>query len=474
VQDQYDAIIVGTGFASSFFLARYLERAAANARVLVLEKGPAPSHDWRRANRKAIERDSRRAVVNLTPEKMWRFNLSFGGGSNCWWAATPRLLPNDFRLKTTYGVGRDWPVTYDELEPHYTAAEELMSVAGPEKSPFPRSRPYPLPPHRLNDPDEILQAAYPDAYFAQPTARPTRSVPEKRPRCCANSVCTLCPIDSKFTIQNSLREPYEDPRVTLELEASVEAVRVEASVARGVSYRAEGVDKSARGDLVALGANAIFNPHILARSGLTHPLLGRRLFEQVSVDAMVDLDGVDGFQGSTVITGHGYMLYDGPHRRERPAVLLESINAPSLRDERGKWLQRMWLRCIFEDLPRKVNQVRSDPNRPEKPQIQFSRRSTYVDRGIAALPAELERVLAPLPVEKLTVSKKLSPTESHILGTALMGNDPEDSVVDRHLVHHQVRNLLVLGGSAFPVSSPANPTLTISALSLWAADRLLG
>ena len=32
----YDAIIVGTGFASSFFLAEYLQRAAPTDRILVL------------------------------------------------------------------------------------------------------------------------------------------------------------------------------------------------------------------------------------------------------------------------------------------------------------------------------------------------------------------------------------------------------------------------------------------------------
>jgi choline dehydrogenase-like flavoprotein len=55
-----------------------------------------------------------------------------------------------------------------------------------------------------------------------------------------------------------------------------------------------------------------------------------------------------------------------------------------------------------------------------------------------------------------------------------MGKDTTDSVVDRHLIHHQYRNLLVLGASAFPTASPAYPTLTLSALSLWAADHLLG
>jgi choline dehydrogenase-like flavoprotein len=54
-----------------------------------------------------------------------------------------------------------------------------------------------------------------------------------------------------------------------------------------------------------------------------------------------------------------------------------------------------------------------------------------------------------------------------------MGNDPSDSVVDRTLRHHKVRNLLVLGSGAFPTCPAANPTLTLSSLSTWAAARLL-
>jgi choline dehydrogenase-like flavoprotein len=32
----------------------------------------------------------------------------------------------------------------------------------------------------------------------------------------------------------------------------------------------------------------------------------------------------------------------------------------------------------------------------------------------------------------------------------------------------------VLGSSAYPSASPAYPTLTVSALSLWAADHIIG
>ena len=78
-----------------------------------------------------------------------------------------------------------------------------------------------------------------------------------------------------------------------------------------------------------------------------------------------------------------------------------------------------------------------------------------------------------LPVEDVIIAKDFVETDAHVLGTVVMGDDPLLSVVDRHLIHHRVRNLLVLGGSAFPTSSPANPTLTLSALSLWAADHLI-
>jgi choline dehydrogenase-like flavoprotein len=84
------------------------------------------------------------------------------------------------------------------------------------------------------------------------------------------------------------------------------------------------------------------------------------------------------------------------------------------------------------------------------------------------------RVLSPLPVERIEFREAPEDTESHILGGTVMGRDPESSVVDPFLVHHRVRNLLVLGGGTFPTGSPSNPTLTISALALRASENLWG
>jgi choline dehydrogenase-like flavoprotein len=469
----YSVIVVGTGFASSFFLREYLAHAGRGDRVLVLERGHRDGHAWQISRRRNSRIDHHRTFLRAgRPEKDWNFTVAFGGGSNCWWACTPRFLPNDFRLRSRYGVGRDWPLAYDDLEEHYQSAEEVMQISGPEGGPFPRTRPYPQPPHRLSDPDRLLQQAFPDLYFAQPTAR-ARVATGRRGVCCANGVCELCPVDAKFTIENGLAEVYDDARVTLLIETPALAVETRGGTAAGVRFRHRGEERRAAADLVALGANALFNPAILERSGLSHPLLGRRLHEQISANVYVDLDGVDNFQGSTVITGHGYMFYDGDHRRDHAACLVEGWNLPDqLRWEPGRTRQLLRLKLIVEDLPQERNRVALSPREPELPVAVFEGPSDYARRGIEAARAVLPRLLAALPVETVSFERVTGGTEAHILGTTVMGDDPETSVVDRHLVHHQVRNLLVLGGGAFPTSSPANPTLTICALSTWSARHL--
>ena len=483
----YDVIVVGTGFASSFFLSAYLKKVGPEKSVLVLERGHLDSHEWQLNNERAAHGvgesetssriDPKTTFINKNPENHESVHdPSFGGGSDCWMASTPRFMPSDFELYSRYGVGVHWPLTYNELEPYYDQAEQIMAVSGPnDGSPYPHPAPYPQPPHRFNNPDKVLKAAYPDQFFHVPTARAGIAT-ANRNRCCATGVCKICPINAKFTVLNEMQDVYRDERVTLILRAAVQNVDVAGGVAKGVTYKEDGVLKTAEADLVILGANALFNPHILLRSGFSHPALGKGLNEQVSVLAIIDLDGIDNYQGSTSITGFGYMQYDGPHRSERAGCLVETSNMAhlitSLRTERGKWRQRMQMTFIFEDLPIEQNYIAISDSNPELPEAVYLGHSPYTQRSIDAVPTILPKVLAPLPVERVSI-EPYSKTEQHILGTTVMGNDPQRSIVDRYLVHHQVRNLLVLGSGAFPTCSPAHPTLTISALSLWAADHLL-
>jgi choline dehydrogenase-like flavoprotein len=284
-------------------------------------------------------------------------------------------------------------------------------------------------------------------------------------------VCELCPIDSKLTVQNELAHLFSDPRVTLWTEARCEGLDVQNDVARGVRVRRGGREETVRAELVALGANAIFNPWILLRSGLEHPELGVGLHEQVGVDVIVDLNGMDAFGGSTSITGHLYALYLGERRRDRAGALIEVWNVPMLRLEAGKYRQRVKLKAVIEDT-RGGSRVDVDPNDPSRPRVRHAGPSEWTRRAIARLEDDLQPVLDALPVERVRIGEPL-PTEAHAIGSTPMGNDPTTSVIDRNLVHHRVRNLVVLGSGAFPCATPANPTLTLAALSLRAAEAML-
>lgn len=61
---------------------------------------------------------------------------------------------------------------------------------------------------------------------------------------------------------------------------------------------------------------------------------------------------------------------------------------------------------------------------------------------------------------------------SHEVGTIRMGKNPETSALNGFCQSHEVRNLFVTDGSCFTTSSEKNPTLTIMALSMRAADYI--
>lgn len=481
MSNKYDTIIVGTGFASSFFLKSYLEKAKPTERILILERGRLDTHEWQVKNKKTSSIPSKESYINSNPEKLWVFTLGFGGSSNIWTACTPRMMVNDFQTRTIYGVGKDWPISYEELESYYQKAEEIMAISGPEDGPpYPRSKPHPQPPHIFSDPDRILKANYPDLFFQQPTARP-RVKTANRPRCCASGNCAICGSNAKFTILNELAGLYQDPRVTSILEAEVINIETSNDIATGVRYLKNNVLYTDNADLVVLGANAIFNPNILSNSGLNHPKLGKFLCEQVGIGMFVDFKGLEGFQGSTGITGHGYMFYDGKHRSERAGCIIEFFNVTDsvrLRAGRGRWRERLHMKFIFEDIPSESNMVKSggllDNGLPGPPEVIYQGYSDYTSRGLDAIPDLLTKITDFLPVEAVAINEKPQPTEGHILGTTVMGNNFQDSIVDKYLIHHKVRNLVVLGSSVFPTCAPANPTLTISALSLWTANYIFG
>lgn len=99
-----------------------------------------------------------------------------------------------------------------------------------------------------------------------------------------------------------------------------------------------------------------------------------------------------------------------------------------------------------------------------------------VTRAIALLAAEFTRSgVGRLDYEPATVEAEMTRYGAyggHHIGTARMGSDPRDSVVDGNCRVHGIDNLFVASAATFPSSSQANPTLTVVALSLRLAAHL--
>ncbi len=61
----------------------------------------------------------------------------------------------------------------------------------------------------------------------------------------------------------------------------------------------------------------------------------------------------------------------------------------------------------------------------------------------------------------------------HLLGTSRMGNDPKESVINKHHRAHDVPNLFICDGSSMVTSGRGQPTCTIQALAFRAADQII-
>lgn len=75
--------------------------------------------------------DKKGYLVQFGPMPFASDAIRIGGGTTLHWlGTTPRMLPNDFRLREKYGRAMDWPIDYDTLKPYYEMAEFEIGVSG--------------------------------------------------------------------------------------------------------------------------------------------------------------------------------------------------------------------------------------------------------------------------------------------------------------------------------------------------------
>ncbi|HEY7818569.1 MAG TPA: GMC family oxidoreductase, partial [Vicinamibacteria bacterium] len=146
-----DVVILGAGISAAMLAEKLSE--TGSEKILVVEAGNKIFNlDERTARRERFLAYGENPWPNdhvdgQTAKGISSRTMAVGGLALHWGGTTPRFTPEDFRIRSLYGVGYDWPLTYDELEPYYYEAEERLGVAGTPGPPDldPRAKPYPLP-----------------------------------------------------------------------------------------------------------------------------------------------------------------------------------------------------------------------------------------------------------------------------------------------------------------------------------------
>lgn len=522
-----DVIIVGSGMLGALAAERL---AAKGKSVLMLEAGPrVPRKQLLEQFRNAPDKNDGNAFF---PELAWapkssggkysdqyiesvgpmRWKPAYlrvvGGTTMHWTSAFWRYVPNDFKLNTVYGHGRDWPIAYEDLEPWYTLAEKLTGCSGSDSDdqgggggkPFPpRSAPYPLPREKWSWYTQQVAAKITNLGFHfidEPHLRATQPY-DGRPPCFGNTNCSpLCPIGAVYggdmTVSKAERAGAKllPDTVAYKLEKGPggKIVAVHTMSPDGRSTR-----RTAR--YFILAAHAIETPKLMLMSevGNSSDQVGRNLMSHPSF-IYVALAKEPLWPGrGPVQQGSVCDLRDGPHRAQHAAIrygtnspspnlvltdrlLQQGIIGRELDDRiRHDCARMLSITAGMEMLPAPSNRIdlsdRKDALGLPTPRIHMDI-DDYSRKGSVVIGQHFDRFDKAFEVEAKLGDRNAWRLAAHIMGSTIMGADPKTSVVNGECRSHDHPNLFIATTGVFPTSSTVNPTLTGAALSLRLAEQI--
>ncbi|MEA2572656.1 MAG: glucose dehydrogenase [Acidobacteriota bacterium] len=294
-----------------------------------------------------------------------------GGATWHWLGNSIRFLPKDFTLRSTYdpqppdgGRAYDWPITYNDLEPWYGAAENSIGVSGINPTAnfgTTRSTPYPMPPIPQSYSDTQMESSLDGVTFrdkwtnedyplqVSPTPQGRNSVKgyNDRAQCHGSSSCIpICPIQAKYDATQHVQMAQKTGNVEFRVQSVAYQVLADTSDSgkpiAGIRYRRwetdsfgniRSTEQTVTGKLYVLASHAIENVKILLNSpcgNLTvaneSDQVGRNLADHpVSLVYALTDKPIYGYRGP-ISTSGVESVRDGSFRKYRGAFRMEIGN----------------------------------------------------------------------------------------------------------------------------------------------------
>jgi choline dehydrogenase-like flavoprotein len=332
-----------------------------------------------------------------------------------------------------------------------------------------------------------------------------------RPTCCGNASCIpICPIQAKYDASvHAAKAERAGARIIENAVAHLVEVGSDGRVTAIRYKRPDGSERRASGRAFILAAHAVETPKLLLQSrndilprGVANSSdqVGRNLMDHpgqlswaLAAEPLypfrgpLEVSGIEAYRDGefrryhaafrTPLANDGWSWPGGDPLDLARELIQQGLRGVELdRAIREQASRQIRVFSMMEQLPNPENRITPAFGKPDalglpRPRIQY-RVEEYVLTGVVKARKLRAQIFKGLGASFFKHREDFE-SPGHIMGTLRMGHDPKISVVDAELRSHDHTNLFLLGSSAFPTAGTANPTLTIAALALRAAEHIL-
>jgi choline dehydrogenase-like flavoprotein len=513
--DRIDFAIVGVGSAGGVLLQRL---ARAGLSVVGFDAGPFwdTERDWvsDEAGSEKLYWNDLRITGGEHPLALGSNNSGkgVGGGSVHWAAFTPRFHPSDFEVYTRDGVGADWPIAYEEIEPYYELLEREIPVAGPAWYPWGKPHGHPYAPHPMGGVGDTLIRGCSKLGIPVSAGGPVAILSASRgdrPHCIYRGFCIQgCKVGAKAStlithVPDALAHGAE-----IRDNAMVSRVSLDhGGRTDGVAYFDEdGREHLQRARAVIVCGYSLETPRLLLNSacpgheaGLANSsgTLGKYLMAQAGNVTLGRFDDLVRMYKAPPAHALTEEFYETDPRRDFARGFAVQTVAPlpiafarQMMTAKGVWgwgMRRLmmdynhWatIALLGEILPWEENRIDLADGRDGRPEARdrFGLPVANVTFGLKENDKRLiqfgqkkvEEIMSAAGATEIAHESRYA----HLVGGARMSRTPDAGICDKFGRTWDVPNLFVMDGSVMPTQGSANPGLTIQALAARTADYLI-